>query len=249
MIESTKYRHRTTVDINSSASIIAPKVLEWFAPKKVADVGCGLGTWLKAFKDLGVEKILGIDGSHLDRKMLLVPEQNVIEHDLETPFKSSEKFDLVISLEVAEHLSDKSAATYIKTLVDLGDVVLFSAAIPNQWGQNHINEQWVEYWQEKFGKHNYQFYDVLRPIFWNEQDIKWYYRQNMFLVIKDGVEHPFEKNKPILDYVHPNLFTQRMEKLNLLRGEISLQKMTTLWLRVFAKKIGLIAFYRKLKKK
>jgi len=30
------------------------------------------------------------------------------------------------------------------------DNVLFSAAIPNQGGTGHINEQWQEYWAEKF---------------------------------------------------------------------------------------------------
>jgi SAM-dependent methyltransferase len=247
MKENTTYKHRTFVDINSSASIVAPKIMEWFAPKTVVDVGCGLGNWLKAFADLGLTQIIGLDGHHLDRQLLCIPEQYVVEHDLETPFHYPKKFDLVISLEVAEHLSKNAADTYVKTLVDLGDVILFSAAIPNQGGQNHINEQWTSYWQEKFLKHQYHFYDVLRPVFWNDSSVKWYYRQNMFLVIKDSVNHPFEKNKIILDLVHPEVFTERMEQLKLVKGELNLRSISKIWLRALANEIGLLALYRRIK--
>jgi SAM-dependent methyltransferase len=247
MRKNEKYKHRTIVDINSSASIVAPKIMEWFAPKTVVDVGCGLGSWLKAFADLGVTQIMGLDGQHLNRQLLCIPEQYVVEHDLEKPFPYSKKFDLVISLEVAEHLSKDAADTYVKTLVDLGEVILFSAAIPNQGGQNHINERWISYWQEKFAKHQYHFYDVLRPVFWNNPRVKWYYRQNMFLIIKEGVVHSFEKNKPILDLVHPDLFTERMEHLHLVKGNMSLRRLSKIWLRAFANELGLLALYRKMK--
>ena len=56
------------------------------------------------------------------------------------------KFDLVLSLEVAEHLPSECAEAFVESLVNLGPVILFSAAIPYQGGENHVNEQWPEYW-------------------------------------------------------------------------------------------------------
>jgi hypothetical protein len=34
-----------------------------YKPNSVADIGCGRGTWLKAFKDRGVSKVVGYDGT------------------------------------------------------------------------------------------------------------------------------------------------------------------------------------------
>lgn len=111
----------------------------------------------------------------------------------------------MISLEVAEHLSPRAADTFVASLVSLGDIVVFSAAIPGQGGQNHINEQRHDCWQEKFQKHNFHFYDVLRPIFWNNENVDWWYRQNMFVVIKEGVAHSFNPVQQILRIIHPGL--------------------------------------------
>ena len=45
-----------------SADVAVPLILEATNAQSVADVGCGLGQWLAAFKRLGVEDVLGYDG-------------------------------------------------------------------------------------------------------------------------------------------------------------------------------------------
>jgi hypothetical protein len=96
---------------------------------------------------------------------------------------------------------------------------LFSAAIPNQGGQNHVNEQWPEYWQKKFAKHNYVFHDVLRTLFWDNDRIYWWYKQNTFLVAHRDYNLNLEAlptiplgqdSSKVRRYVHPDLFTERM---------------------------------------
>jgi len=71
------------------------------------DVGCGSGIWLNVLKKQEkVENIKGIDGQWVDRDYLIIPDEDFIEADLSTTLpKFSEKFDLAISLEVAEHLA------------------------------------------------------------------------------------------------------------------------------------------------
>jgi len=59
-------------------------------------------------------------------------------------------------------------------LIKAGNVILFSAAIPNQGGQNHINEQWLTYWEEKFSKYNYIIHDIIRPLFWDDPELFWW---------------------------------------------------------------------------
>ncbi len=75
-----------------------------------------------------------------------------------------------------------SAEIFVKSLVNSGHVILFSAAIPYQGGQNHNNEQWLTYWENLFLNHNFVIHDVLRPIFWDNPEIFWWYKQNMVLI-------------------------------------------------------------------
>ncbi len=164
-----------------SARTVVPIVMEMIRPKSVVDVGCGVGTWLRAFSENGVEKVLGLDGDYVDTSRLLIPEENFRPTDLSRPFSVSERFDFALSLEVAEHLPRESAERFVKALVDLAPVVMFSAAIPLQGGTNHINEQWPEYWADIFGSFNYRMLDVLRGRIWQDPAVEWCYRQNIFL--------------------------------------------------------------------
>ncbi len=195
-----------------SAREVVPLVLDLLQPASVIDVGCGLGTWLAVFEELGVKDILGIDGSDTASEQLEIPKEKFIPADLTQPLQISRRFDLVVCLEVAEHLPGTAAEAFIGTLTSLGDTILFSAAIPGQGGQEHINEQWPEYWQEKFLKHNYKFYDLIRERIWGNDKVEWWYRQNTFLVSKKdfGQNH---KNK-VTPYVHPELLKLKVAQLN-----------------------------------
>lgn len=68
-----------------SAKEIVPLVLEVIQPKGVIDVGCGIGTWLRVFKECGVEDVLGVDGNWVDTKMLEIPEERFVTFDLKNP--------------------------------------------------------------------------------------------------------------------------------------------------------------------
>ena len=111
-----------------AAKEIIPIILELISPKSVIDIGCGAGSWLASFKDYGVQDILGVDGEWVKQEKLQIPKERFISFDLTKPFRLDRKFDLVMSLEVAEHIPAKYAQTLIDTLVSLGPLVLFSAA-------------------------------------------------------------------------------------------------------------------------
>jgi SAM-dependent methyltransferase len=171
-----------------SATIILPLVFDYLNPKSVLDVGCGLGTWLSVVEKLGVNDFQGVEGHYISQNELFIPKEKLIIHDLSTPLNLERKFDLVVSLEVAEHLPESSAKIFVTSLVQHGKVILFSAAIPRQGGQKHLNEQWPKYWMELFSEYGFLFYDVLRPQLWEDDRIEYWYRQNIFLVMHESVQ-------------------------------------------------------------
>ena len=225
-----KYVHHESIHNFAAAEEIVPFVINLLGPNSVVDVGCGIGTWLKVFSDKGITDFIGIDGDYVDRKTLKINNSSLVEFDLETFYSSQRKFDLAISLEVAEHLKQESADDFIKTLTNLSDVVIFSAAIPNQGGQNHLNEQEPSYWISKFEEEGFQCFDILRPVFWENKKVDCWYKQNIFL---------FTNNETIMNklnsfntfsnchLVHPELLKIKEEMLNsqkhnhdvILRGE------------------------------
>lgn len=167
----------------SSARAVVPLVMRMLAPASVVDVGCGLGTWLAVFAENGISDFLGIDGSYVDPIRLEIPRERFLPHDLSTPLRLDRRFDLAVSLEVAEHLPVSAAETCVGSLAELAPFVLFSAAIPFQGGTNHVNEQWPEYWADLFEKRGFAPVDCVRGEIWSDRRVEWWYAQNTLLFV------------------------------------------------------------------
>lgn len=178
--------YHTEIETNArrSAETIIQLLIKLFQPQSVADIGCGRGTWLAEWQRQGISQILGVDGGGQDVSRLLISSQHFLEYDLNTPFNSARRYDLVTCMEVVEHLKPASATTIVQSLTGLSDVIVFSAAVPQQGGFKHINEQWPAYWAEKFETEGYVFTDGIRWQLMPHQEVAWWYRQNLFLVIK-----------------------------------------------------------------
>lgn len=168
----------------TSAAVVAPEMVKLLNPKSIVDVGGGTGNWLAEFRKLGIDDVLSIDGDWVTPQMLVIPPQNFKVHDLEKRLQENRKFDLALSLEVGEHLPPSRAETFVVDLTLLAPAVLFSAAIPQQGGTNHVNEQWQDYWAGFFDKAGFATLDCLRSKLWEDSRVAAYYRQNMILYVK-----------------------------------------------------------------
>lgn len=151
----------------------------------ILDVGCGRGIWLKAWQEKGIEDILGIDGSYVDKNTLCIPCENFLAMDISKPFDLKKRFDLVECLEVAEHISESAAATLIHGLTTHGNIILFSAATPGQGGEHHVNEQPLEYWAEHFERLGYHAFDYPRQCTQHLVNIEPWYRYNTVIYAND----------------------------------------------------------------
>ncbi|HEY6862635.1 MAG TPA: methyltransferase domain-containing protein [Burkholderiales bacterium] len=207
-----------------SARTILSDLFSRFRPASVLDVGCGIGTWLATARDLGVPDVFGIEGEWLDRKLAKIPAERIVARDLEKGFDLGRRFDLAICLEVAEHLSADAAARFVESLAAHADVVLFSAAIPFQGGHHHVNEQFPEYWAERFGHLGFLPFDFLRSAIWNNQSVLWWLRQNVLVFAKAhlaGAGGPFAglAAPGPLSIVHPEVYLSRVGSLRAVAAE------------------------------
>jgi SAM-dependent methyltransferase len=170
-----------------SAEVIVPIVMELVSPASVVDLGCGIGTWLAAFARRGVDDVLGVDGDWVSVDMLEIPRDRFVVARLDRVFTLDRRFDLALSLEVAEHLPEHAAKGLVTSLTGLAPSVLFSAAIPHQRGRQHVNEQWPEYWAALFAAHGYVVVDAIRPRVWSNASVSRWYRQNAMLYAREDV--------------------------------------------------------------
>ncbi len=199
-------------DNHYSAARILTILFGYYRPQSVLDVGCGIGSWLRAASELGVCDVAGIEGHWLDRGLLQVSPEFVQACDLERGFDLNRRFDLTISLEVAEHLSHDSAPGFVASLVRHAPAVLFSAAIPLQGGHHHVNEQFLTYWVELFAHHDYRPLDFIRGEIWDNPNILWWLRQNIMFFAHDSVIAGNDKLLAVaashgpLSVVHPSVY-------------------------------------------
>lgn len=169
----------------SSARVVNSFVVSRLKPESLLDVGCGAGAWCKVWSDCGVANVTGTDGAYVDVDHLLMPKDRFVARDLSKPFDLGSRFDLVTSLEVAEHISRDSADTFVDNLAKHGDVVMFSAATPGQGGEFHVNEQPLAYWRKKFRDRGYRCFDFVRPAIAGDDAVEPWYRYNT-LVYANG---------------------------------------------------------------
>ena len=131
----------------------AARIAEWFfaehREKMILDVGCGPGLYTDALRAAGLEAF-GVDN---DPRLV---ENAFLTHVDVTREMPDRSFDVVLSLEVAEHIPEDLSTRYLAYLV-LAEpqIIYFSAARPGQRGEGHVNCQSRAYWCARFHELGY----------------------------------------------------------------------------------------------
>lgn len=184
-----------------SASRIVPILVEKFHPRSVLDMGCGKGDWLKVCSALGIDDIVGVDGYNVPKEQLGFSSDKFLHKPLDEPIDLGRKFDICLCLEVAEHIEGSRVSQLFQNLVNHSDIIVFSAAVPGQGGDHHVNEQPPSYWKALFSEQKYYCQDLIRPLIWEDDEILWWYRQNIFIASKNKIEPEMNEDIPFL--IHP----------------------------------------------
>ncbi|MBR5709991.1 MAG: methyltransferase domain-containing protein [Thermoguttaceae bacterium] len=226
-----------------AAGVILPYLFQFYKPNSVIDIGCGSGSWLRACQDLGVGTIHGVDINEVDEQTLFVPRDVIDIFDFsnltsQEKFAHSQKYDLAISLEVAEHLEPQNAVSFVKYLTSFSDVVLFSAAHPFQSGVHHVNCQPAVYWSSLFKNEDYVCVDIMRRqlMFVPQLDECYWYGQNSFLYVHNSCENVLKSLQDYItdapvSYYHQAVVNEIVHQMNGMSSRLTKME-TSLWYRI-----------------
>jgi SAM-dependent methyltransferase len=224
-----------------SATVIVPLVMSLLPCRSVVDVGCGTGAWLAEFVRAAgdtARAMVGVDGNYVERSRLMIDPDKFVAADLNEPLPraalleraagakvagAGKKFDLAVCLEVAEHLRPERSEGFVDDLCALADVVLFSAAIPYQGGEGHINERWPTFWQELFKARGFELVDPIRKRVWSDRRVEPWYQQNTVMYAHwraigacPRIAEEHRQTFPgFLSMVHPRLYGPLVERTGL----------------------------------
>lgn len=179
------------------------KMGEWFIPllkgvfnlKSLIDVGCGTGHYLYHCIKNNIYDVFGLEGSQNAWPLLLVDKKLIKLHDLRKPIFLNKKWDLALSIEVAEHIDKRFVNNYLNILCNHADTIVLTAAPPKQGGTAHVNERPKDWWINKFAKNNY------------------YYNEDLTVKLKEGIKHAKNNGKFVTFWFEPNIMVFNKNKI------------------------------------
>jgi SAM-dependent methyltransferase len=132
---------------------IADKILEEIHPYTVLDAGCAFGFLVEGLRKRDIEAF-GIDISEYAIQQVDASISTFCSvASITKPF--SRKFDLIVTIEVLEHLPWEQAQQAVKNLCQYTDDILFSSSPYDYREVTHYNVQPPEVWAELFAREGF----------------------------------------------------------------------------------------------
>jgi glycosyltransferase involved in cell wall biosynthesis len=138
------------VELDQEERPFAKRLCSWVKdnlnPSNVLDLGCGPGTYVESFTEIGV------DALGYDTDPRVIGKENLLCKSL---FDLEHTAPVVLCLETAEHIKSPKNGLIVKAMVDAldpGGILIWTAAKPGQGGVGHINCRPKEYWEKRFNK-------------------------------------------------------------------------------------------------
>jgi hypothetical protein len=134
---------------------IIKKISELYEPIAVADLGCGDGWYCQQLKQKWKNTVIhGYEGC-VDMKTEGVYD-DIFILDLSLKRYVGIKYDLVLCIEVGEHIPLEKEQTFLDNVKEFCDCFLvMSWALPKQGGRGHFNERPEDYIIEQMTKRGF----------------------------------------------------------------------------------------------
>jgi GT2 family glycosyltransferase/glycosyltransferase involved in cell wall biosynthesis/2-polyprenyl-3-methyl-5-hydroxy-6-metoxy-1,4-benzoquinol methylase len=214
-------------------SLIAEKIIKEIHPQKVLEVGCAKGFLVEALRDRKID-VYGMDLSEY--------AINEVRADIKKFCKVGsiidplqQKFDLIVCIEVLEHIAPEFADKAVSNLCAATNDILFSSTPDDEHNEpTHLNVQPPEYWAGLFLKNGFLRDTKFDASFISPQAVRfkkatkstteivsafekelWFYRKQ-FLKQRNEIERliPIEKGSKEKDEVIHNICTMLGDKDN-----------------------------------
>ncbi len=132
---------------------VAQRIVEEFQPQSVMDAGCAIGLLVECLVERDVDAH-GIDISSfaIGRAHESIRDRCRVGSILE-PF--GRRFDLIVTIEVLEHLKPEDAERAVANLCAHADDILFSSTPDDFKEPSHFNVRPPDYWAELFARHGF----------------------------------------------------------------------------------------------
>lgn len=168
---------------------IAEHIVQEIAPRTAMDVGCAFGLLVEALRDRDVEAF-GVDISEYALSQVR-PDVRTFCNRASATDELEASFDLIVCIEVLEHLEKRDALQAIANICRHTQDVLFSSTFEDYAEATHVNVHPREYWVEAFAKHGF-----VRDL---EFDASFISRQAMrFRAFRDPLARQLSKYERIL---------------------------------------------------
>ena len=143
---------RSEVWLNLFSSF-AERIQNEINPGSVLDAGCAMGFLVEKLRERGVEA-WGVD---ISQYAISEVAPGIQEYcwvgSVTDPLPRT--YDLIVSIEVLEHLSPRDAEIAVTNLCTFSNDILFSSTPYDYKEASHFNVQPVEYWAELFAKEGF----------------------------------------------------------------------------------------------
>jgi hypothetical protein len=132
---------------------IADRIISDIRPARVLDAGCAMGFLVETLRDRGVDAT-GIDLSSYAIEHVHEPIKPFCRlGSIAEPFTG--RYDLIVSIEVVEHMPAREAERAIQNICEHTGDVLFSSTPYDYRETTHVNVHGPEYWAEQFARHGF----------------------------------------------------------------------------------------------
>ena len=164
---SGEISYQDSEEIKAFIGHIATQIKEKYRPKTVLDAGCAMGLLVAALRDLGVEAY-GVD---LSEYAISQVREDIRPYcavgSLADPLPDSlpRRYDLVVSMEVLEHIPEEEGKKAVANLCAVTDQVLFCSSPDDTEDPTHINLHQPSYWCGLFAEQGFFFVGEEKPVF------------------------------------------------------------------------------------
>lgn len=153
---------------------------ENFEFESICDLGCGPGAFLSMLQN--EKDVCGVDFSVGVQQKLDIDRSKYVDADLTKPLPFKRKYDIVMSLEVWEHLHPEFEGQYLDNVDSLSpDHVIISCAHPGQWGRHHYSPKTADEVVATMTARGYVLDDALTEKFRKIRCLATFYRKNTFV--------------------------------------------------------------------